>query len=172
MATATSSVPESTEQLRRIAIAVDDCDVEPIPAQELPLSPLSVWEGILSGVWSIEDSFETGGRWFLIARRRADCEARAALTERERQVLTLALRGLSNKVTALELGLTNSTVATHLRRGLLKTGAHSRLTLLRAFGGLSEFTDSRVVQMTIAEPGNRIDNGEASVLPEACLLAV
>ena len=49
-----------------------------------------------------------------------------ALTAREREVLNLLARGLSNRDIAEELVITNKTVKNHLSRIYEKIGAHSR----------------------------------------------
>ena len=92
----------------------------------------AVWRGLLDGRWTILDSFEVDDRRYLLARERPGPSASAALTERERQVVELAVRGHSNKFAALELGLTASTVATHLRRAMTKLGLDTRAALVQA----------------------------------------
>lgn len=90
-----------------------------------------ICRGVLDGTWVITDHFEHDMRRFLIAERCREGDGRA-LTERERQVLELALRGHSNKYIGLDLGLTASTVATHLRRTMSKLGVESREALIQA----------------------------------------
>ena len=51
------------------------------------------------------------------------------LTERQREVATLASQGLSNKVIAQKLGLTEGTVKTHLNAIYVKLDLHSRIDL-------------------------------------------
>ena len=66
-----------------------------------------------------------------LPERGADSEARRyALTERERVTLSLVEEGLSNKEIARRLGITVSTVKTHIRSILAKTGTTCRATLL------------------------------------------
>ena len=90
----------------------------------------SVWRGLLSGDWALLDTFDHDDRWYVVARARTAREARPQMTERERQVVSLAARGHANKFIGYELGMSASTVATHLRRGLAKLGVASRSALV------------------------------------------
>ena len=54
----------------------------------------------------------------------------AAVTGREREVLTLIARGLTNPEIAASLGLSISTVKTHVRRLLAKLDVHDRAQLV------------------------------------------
>ncbi|SFQ50303.1 PAS domain S-box-containing protein [Geopseudomonas sagittaria] len=53
----------------------------------------------------------------------------AGLTERERQTLALIAEGLSNKLIARQLGISDGTVKVHVRHLLCKLSLHSRLEL-------------------------------------------
>lgn len=53
----------------------------------------------------------------------------AGLTERERQTLALIAEGLSNKLIARQLGISDGTVKVHVRHLLCKLNLHSRLEL-------------------------------------------
>lgn len=59
----------------------------------------------------------------------AAAELLAGLTERERQTLALIAEGLSNKLIARQLGISDGTVKVHVRHLLCKLGLHSRLEL-------------------------------------------
>lgn len=48
------------------------------------------------------------------------------LSEREKEVVRLAARGLNNKAIGLELFLGENTIKTHLRRASIKVGARNR----------------------------------------------
>ena len=62
-----------------------------------------------------------------------------SLTERERQVMALAVEGLANKEIARRLGISHRTVEIHKARLMHKTGADTLLELARlAANGVSE----------------------------------
>lgn len=56
-------------------------------------------------------------------------ELLAGLTDRERQTLGLIAEGLSNKLIARHMGISDGTVKVHVRHLLCKLGLHSRLEL-------------------------------------------
>ena len=58
-----------------------------------------------------------------------DASLRHGLTERERQTLALIADGLSNKLIARQLGISDGTVKVHVRHLLCKLDLHSRLEL-------------------------------------------
>ena len=67
------------------------------------------------------------------------------LSERERQIALLVVKGLTNKAIAKELGLAEGTVKVHLRTMYQKFGIYRRVKLaieiqseLRGSGGLGE----------------------------------
>jgi len=99
-----------------------------------PAKALALWEALVAGRYSIVDRVDTDGKRFLLARRN-DPRVREplALTYRERQVLSYAALGHSNKFIAYELGLAPATVATHLGRGMQKLRVRSRQELAQTF---------------------------------------
>jgi len=72
-----------------------------------------------------------------LAQRRADADGAAlgrrlaALTPRERQIMTLVTDGLASKVIAIELGISERTVELHRSRVMRKMGARSLPDLVR-----------------------------------------
>jgi DNA-binding CsgD family transcriptional regulator len=87
--------------------------------------------GLVAGRWSLVDHFERSGRRYLVARRN-DPSVRdpRALNLRERQVVWYASLGHSNKLIGYQLGLSFSTVATHLANATRKRGVASRVELI------------------------------------------
>ncbi|RMI44851.1 helix-turn-helix transcriptional regulator [Streptomyces triticirhizae] len=72
-----------------------------------------------------------------LAGERLAAKAGAALTPREREVASLAARGLTNEQIARRLFVGVTTVKKHLGRVLAKTGAHSRTQLAARWGEFS-----------------------------------
>jgi DNA-binding CsgD family transcriptional regulator len=102
-----------------------------------PDGALDLWKGLAAGRWSLIDHFDTDGRRYLVAHRNdPQLESPNALTLPERQIAGYAAMGHSNKHIAYELGLSESTVATHLGAAGLKLGVRSRADLLRLVGGI------------------------------------
>ena len=87
----------------------------------LPCDPSELWSQLVDGNLRITDHFIAARRCYLVAGRRAAAEVVGArLTSRERDILTRTLCGAQQKVTALDLALAPSTVASHLAGALLK----------------------------------------------------
>jgi DNA-binding CsgD family transcriptional regulator len=61
-----------------------------------------------------------------ISRRREDRAARRMLTDREREVLVMVAMGWATSGIAAELGVSSSTIETHVRHFLEKLGARNR----------------------------------------------
>lgn len=118
---------EEKRALRALAVALESGEVAQGRSRELARE---VWRGLVSGDWRIMDRFESAERCYLVARLNRG--ATPSLTPRERQVLSYAQVGHANKVAAYELGLTPSTVATHLKRAMGKLGIDSRAALIRS----------------------------------------
>jgi DNA-binding NarL/FixJ family response regulator len=61
----------------------------------------------------------------------AETESHAKVTAREREVVFLIVEGLLDKLTAERLGISYTTVRTHVDRTFQKMGAGNRATLIR-----------------------------------------
>jgi DNA-binding NarL/FixJ family response regulator len=78
----------------------------------------------------VVDTFVREGRSYIVAYREPAPTGVAALTDRERQVLSRLACGETTKEAAFELGISDATVRVLLRRAVGKLGATSRRELL------------------------------------------
>lgn len=98
--------------------------------REDPDGAVALWRAMVAGRWSLLDHFDSDGRRFIVAHRNdPKVPDKRGLTVRERQVLAHAALGQSNKVIAYELGLSVSTVGTHLASARAKLKLPSRAAL-------------------------------------------
>jgi len=102
--------------------------------REEPDEALSLWRGLVDGRWSLVDQVEADGRRLVLARRNPPgVHDPRALTARERDVLAHVAQGHGNKHVAYTLGLSATTVATHLHRALVKLGLRTRRDAIALF---------------------------------------
>ncbi len=135
------------DSLRAAAVA---CDRAGACGREVD-DGLDLHAALVAGRWVVVDSFEAGGKRYLIARENTPAPIAASeLSARETQVLVFAARGHALKLIAYELGVSESSVATYLRRALAKLGLPDRIALTRRFAG---FRYSRGAAATRAEAG-------------------
>jgi DNA-binding NarL/FixJ family response regulator len=118
--------------LRGAAIAIDKARTQRMRSSE-PEEAIAQWEPLVSGRWSLVDHFERDGRRYLVARQNDPFVPGDKLTLRERQVVGFVALGHANKLIGYELGISASTVATHLTSAAKKLGLGSRLELIKAF---------------------------------------
>lgn len=89
----------------------------------------------LAGRWTLLDEFEADGKQYVLAA--ADVGRKPSppqrLTSREKQVLTLAATGLTNKEIAFELGVTATTVRVLIARAAHRLGVLGRNAVVAAF---------------------------------------
>jgi DNA-binding NarL/FixJ family response regulator len=84
-------------------------------------SPVDVWSNLVAGRLALTKHFSFEERAFLVARD-SSTEEQHALSARESEVLSHLLIGQSQKWMGYELGLSASTVATHIARAFAKLG--------------------------------------------------
>ncbi len=93
---------------------------------------LAAWTPLVAGRWSLVDQFERSGLRYLVARPNEHGLAEPrTLAPRERTLAHLSALGKSNLLIAYELGIAETTVATHLGGVMKKLGATSRIELRR-----------------------------------------
>jgi len=97
-----------------------------------PEKATAAWRPLVAGRWSLVDRYEVGGRRYITARENTPkASGPEALSPRERQVVSLAGLGHSNKSIAYELGLAHSTVRVLLARAGTKLGTRTRSELMK-----------------------------------------
>lgn len=122
--------PSAQEKLRAQARAIDHANTA--GGRRDPEAALQAWKGLVDGTWTLVDNFDTDGRHYIVAKRNAPQDVSVGrLGPRERQCAILAASGASDKLIGYELGLSPSTVATHLQRARARLGCASRVALCR-----------------------------------------
>jgi DNA-binding CsgD family transcriptional regulator len=116
--------PAARQKLRAAAVAIDRARgrLRRSDADEA----LDLWRVLVDGEWSLVDRFDSDGRRFLIAHRNPpDIRDPRALTQRERQVVTLAALGHSLKLVGYELGISASAASLARSAAMRKLGITS-----------------------------------------------
>lgn len=123
------------EALRRAVNAIDRARARDY--RNGTAEALDVWLGLMSGEWSLLDWEDTdGSRLFLAVENDPEVAASRRLTKKEAQVAAYVAQRHPHKVVAYELGISVSTVGTHLRNALQKLGLASRMELVWLYGHL------------------------------------
>lgn len=124
----------ATSKAARVALREAAINMDRARAQrrsETEDERLERWRALQAGRWSLMDSFESDGRRYLVAHPNSPRPgATGLLTLRERQVLDFLAVGHANKLIAYELGISASSVATHVQRAAKKLGASSTRDLI------------------------------------------
>lgn len=125
------------DALRRAALAVDRARSN--KGRRDPDEALKAWRGLVTGRWSLVDRFDSDGRRYLVARRNDPAIPwPSTLSKRERQVAAFAALGHTNKRIAYTLGLSPSTISSHLRSAMRRLGVVSTQALAELFGRMRD----------------------------------
>lgn len=127
---ADAAYDRAAESLRAAAVA---CDEARAPGRDTD-DALDLHGALVGGRWRLVDTFERDGKRYLIARHNAPAPP-SGLSVRETQVAVLAAMGPALKSIAYELAVSESCVATYLRRALVKLRLPDRSALIRRFAG-------------------------------------
>ena len=96
---------------------------------------LEVWQGLISGRWSLVERFDSDGKRFMLAHKNEeDVIDPRGLTALEIRAASLAVRGYSDKLIAYHLGVAESTASVQLASALRKLSLRSRVELVRMLG--------------------------------------
>lgn len=100
-----------------------------------PEEATRLWKGLVDGRWSLVDHVDHDNKRFILVRRNEpNIKDPKALAPRERHVAALAVHGFSNKHIAYQLGISPTTVSSHLTAALRKLKLASRRELVQTFG--------------------------------------
>jgi DNA-binding NarL/FixJ family response regulator len=111
--------------LRELAIRADSSS-----AGRDPTEAALAWGALVDGRSTIIDQFDAYGRRYIVVRRRD--RFHSTLTARQREVVYFAALGYASKRISYELGISQSTVALHLKSAANKLGYRSRVCLVLA----------------------------------------
>jgi len=147
---AASSSP-ARDLLRRAVLARERARTERRPDNDQQL-----WPALIAGQWTLLDAFTAGGTRYVVAYKNpAGTSAVRALTQRERAVLEHVQAGRSGKWIALELGVSEPTVARALRAALRRIGVDDVAALAGVPGARFEPLEGMTagpLAMTFATP--------------------
>lgn len=114
--------------LRDHVLAIERARTQELRAR--PLEAVNLWTGLVDGRFSLVDRFDSDGRRYLVAHVNPHgFSDPRALTDRERDCAQLAARGSTNSQIGYGMGLSESTVASHVARALQKLGLRRRSEL-------------------------------------------
>jgi DNA-binding NarL/FixJ family response regulator len=93
-----------------------------------------IWSEVASGQWNVLAGIDSGGlRYAIMGQGCAKPVDWLALSDAQRDVLTLMADGFAQKVVAMKLGLAHSTVSSVLRSARQRLGFPTAGQLLRAY---------------------------------------
>lgn len=121
------------DALRRAVRAVDRARSE-LRSRDAD-EALELWQGLVSGQWTLVDHFDSDGRRFVVAVRNVpETRASRGLSDLERCVLGYVALGHSYKLVAYELGISVSTVSAAVSGICKKLGVAGRVELASLLG--------------------------------------
>jgi len=127
------------EPVRESVVRVDGAASD----EEHAGSASEAWLAVLRGDCFVVDRFESESRaYFLLVRCPSGIADLRALTKREADVVSHAMRGESHKVIAYRLGLSRSWVTKLLRSALSKLGLRSQAQLILQLSSLAQLVDA------------------------------
>lgn len=97
-----------------------------------PDKALELWKALVRGRWSTVDWFDSDGRRYVLGIPNApDVVDPRGLTEREMQVVSYVMAGLTNKMIGYNLGISKGRISTLLGSAMKKLGVNTRAQLVK-----------------------------------------
>ena len=115
-----------------------------------PDQSLSLWQGLVSGRWSLVDKHEGHRRYVVAYKNELDLPRPATLTPREAVVARFIVGGASLKETAYALGVSVSTVHDALTRAMGKLRVTHRAELAQVWQHAQNMPDADIVKVPLA----------------------
>lgn len=122
-----------------------------------PDEALSLWQGLVSGRWSLVDRQDTRRRYIVAYRNELDIPRPPTVTPREASVVRFIAGGASLKEVAYALGVTTSTVHDALTRAMKKLRVSHRSELAQVWQSAQATPESDIVKVPLS-PGESIAN--------------
>jgi DNA-binding CsgD family transcriptional regulator len=115
--------------------AIEDAPVQTSGRSIEPERAARIWRGLAAGEWRVFSAVDHGGTRHLVLALAAPKERVdwGGLSAHEHAVLAMAGRGVSQKVIAIDVGRSTSSVSGLLRRVRVRLGFASLAELARAY---------------------------------------
>ena len=128
------------ESLREAARRVDQARGK--LREQDPLRALEHWKALVRGRWSTVDWFDVDGRRYVIGIPNAPgLDDPRGLTDREMQVVSYVYAGLTNKMVAYHLGLSQGRISGLLSSAMHKLGVQNRAQLVKRLKDFESLND-------------------------------
>ncbi len=123
---------DARDTLRKAALSVDRARTARTGRHD---EALEIWKAMIRGEWSLVERFESDGRRFYVAHRNGEnVRDPRGLSAQEARVAAFAARGFSGKLSAYYLGVSEQTIATHLKNACRKLACATKAELVRELG--------------------------------------
>lgn len=116
-----------------------------------PDQSLSLWQGLVTGRWSLVDRHEGSHRYVVAYKNELDLPRPPTLTSREAQVARFIVGGASLKETAYALGVSVSTVHDALTRAMKKLKVTHRTELAVVWQRAQGIPETDLVKVPLAK---------------------
>lgn len=110
-----------------------------------------LWSTILSGAYCLVERWQHNDRSYLVLENASEARHRRALSRTELDVVSMAMRGMTTKVIAFDLGMTPSGVSNRLAQAARKIGVSTRCDLLRIARALATTEDAPLVDAALTD---------------------
>lgn len=147
---AEAELPSSLLERARAGLARTERARDKSLRQTDPDHALSLWQGLVSGRWSLVDRHEGSKRYVVAYKNELELPRPATLTAREATVARFIVGGASLKETAYATGVSVSTVHDALTRAMKKLKVTHRAELAQVWQHAQLIPDADIVKVPLA----------------------